>query len=77
MEILKKKQKPTSLCSIYYISNPSSPSKFGTNVGGTIAFVTNYGFLHQEYFNKNLNIKRLILIIIGLVLAISLIAILI
>jgi len=75
MEILKKRSKSLLPLFLYIISAilVAHPS-FGANVGGTIAFVITIGFYIKEYFNKNLNIKRLILIIIGLVLAISLMA---
>lgn len=75
MEILKKRNTSLLPLILYILSAilVAHPS-FGANVGGTIAFVIAIAFYIKEYFNKGLDIKKVIVLFISVILVISIMA---
>lgn len=75
MEILKKRNGSLLPLILYILSAilVAHPS-FGANVGGTIAFVITIAYFIKEYFDKKLDLKRVILLFLSVILVISIMA---
>ncbi|NLK44068.1 MAG: hypothetical protein GX300_06725 [Tissierellia bacterium] len=75
MEVLKKRNGSLLPLILYILSAilVAHPS-FGANVGGTIAFVITIAYFIKEYFDKKLDLKRVILLFLSVILVISIMA---